>query len=137
MIPNLARLSVYLPLQNINERNFSQDILSIFFSIMAIKISYKVLHSIFHTKNYSTYANTNTSEFEKQLNFFCSTYNLTNREKEVIHLLLENKSNQEISDLLYISIGTTKTHVHNIYRKTEVNRKNELLCLFQNTAVNN
>ncbi|OBR95513.1 spore germination protein GerE [Clostridium ragsdalei P11] len=136
-IPNMGKLIAYLSIRNVNERNFSEDILSIFFSIMAIKISYKVLHSIFYTKNSSTYTDTNSSEFEKQLNFFCSTYNLTNREKEVIHLLLENKSNQEISDLLYISIGTTKTHVHNIYRKAEVNKKIELLRLFQDTVVNN
>ena len=45
---------------------------------------------------------------------------LTNREKEVLLLIAEGKSNQEIADELFISLKTVKTHVSNILSKLEV-----------------
>jgi NarL family two-component system response regulator LiaR len=44
----------------------------------------------------------------------------TNRELEVLRLLGEGKSNQEIADELYIGIKTVKTHVSNILSKLGV-----------------
>lgn len=46
---------------------------------------------------------------------------LSNRELEVLKLLVEGKSNPEIADLLYISLSTTKAHVRNIMNKFAVN----------------
>ncbi|MFD2728817.1 response regulator [Enterococcus camelliae] len=45
---------------------------------------------------------------------------LTNREKEVLQLIANGKSNQEIADELYITLKTVKTHVSNILSKLEV-----------------
>ncbi|MGM2743230.1 response regulator transcription factor, partial [Bacillus cereus group sp. Bce013] len=45
---------------------------------------------------------------------------LTNREKEVLLLIAEGKSNQEIADELIITLKTVKTHVSNILSKLEV-----------------
>lgn len=45
---------------------------------------------------------------------------LTNREKEVLLLTAEGKSNQEIADELFITLKTVKTHVSNILSKLEV-----------------
>ncbi len=42
---------------------------------------------------------------------------LTPREVEVLRLLARGLSNQEISDLLFVSEGTTKTHVSNVLSK--------------------
>ncbi|SHF02505.1 two component transcriptional regulator, LuxR family [Seinonella peptonophila] len=42
---------------------------------------------------------------------------LTNREMEVLQLLAYGKRNHEISTLLCISEGTTKTHIHHIIQK--------------------
>lgn len=44
-------------------------------------------------------------------------YLLTAREQEVLSLVNEGKSRQEISTALFISINTTKTHIKNIRRK--------------------
>lgn len=46
---------------------------------------------------------------------------LTKREKEVLMLIAEGKSNQEIADTLFITLKTVKTHVSNILSKLEVN----------------
>jgi RNA polymerase sigma factor (sigma-70 family) len=49
---------------------------------------------------------------------------LTPREYEILQLLKENLSNQEIGELLSIEVGTVKNHVHNILEKLGVkNRK--------------
>ncbi|MFF2878657.1 response regulator [Gottfriedia sp. NPDC057991] len=45
---------------------------------------------------------------------------LTAREQEVLHLMTEGKSNQEIADTLFVSLKTVKTHVSNILTKLEV-----------------
>lgn len=45
---------------------------------------------------------------------------LTNREQEVLLLIAEGKSNQEIADSLFITLKTVKTHVSNILSKLEV-----------------
>lgn len=65
-----------------------------------------------------------------QVEQLAKTYGLTNREKDIILLLLADKTNQEIADALYISIGTVKSHTHNIYTKCGVSSKKGLrgLC---------
>lgn len=49
--------------------------------------------------------------------------NLTNRELEILQLIAKGKSNREISETLFISIGTTKWHINNIFSKLEVNKR--------------
>lgn len=46
-----------------------------------------------------------------------NSYGLTKKELEVLSLLSEGLTNQEISEKLVISISTTKAHVHNILQK--------------------
>lgn len=45
---------------------------------------------------------------------------LTQRELEVLRLLGQDKSNQEIAQALTIELGTVKNHVHNLLRKLDV-----------------
>lgn len=45
---------------------------------------------------------------------------LTDREKEVLLLLAQGKTNQEIADQLFISLKTVKVHVSNLLAKLEV-----------------
>lgn len=47
-------------------------------------------------------------------------YGLTEREMEVLALLVEGLNNPQISKKLVITIATTKTHVHNILQKLYV-----------------
>ena len=48
------------------------------------------------------------------------TIRLTPRELEILKLIVEEKSNQEIADKLYISIRTVNTHRRNILDKLQV-----------------
>ena len=46
--------------------------------------------------------------------------NLTLREKEVLKLICEGKTNVDIAKNLIISVNTAKAHVSNIYQKLNV-----------------
>lgn len=50
---------------------------------------------------------------------------LSKREIEVLQLLAEGHSNQEIADHLFVSLNTTKTHISNIYAKLGVSRRTQ------------
>jgi len=50
---------------------------------------------------------------------------LTLREKEILKLITEGKGNKEISDSLYISLETVKSHTKNIYKKLKVKNRVE------------
>ncbi|MGX7196671.1 response regulator [Enterococcus olivae] len=50
---------------------------------------------------------------------------LTNREREVLMLISQGKSNQEIADELFITLKTVKTHVSNILSKLEVDDRTQ------------
>ncbi|USG66286.1 response regulator transcription factor [Brevibacillus ruminantium] len=53
---------------------------------------------------------------------------LTEREQEIFELIVENLSNQEIAQRLFISEATVKTHVSSILRKTgQPNRSQAVL----------
>ena len=54
-----------------------------------------------------------SSEYEQVL----ETYPLTQRELEILELIVAGKSNGEIAEKLYITVGTVKTHVRNILNK--------------------
>ena len=56
-------------------------------------------------------------------------YGLTNREAEILRMLLEGRSRPYIRDALYVSISTVDTHVRHIYAKAGVHNKQDLIDL--------
>ena len=54
---------------------------------------------------------------------------LSNQEQKVMQLILEDKSNKEIADTLFVSISTVKTHINNLYRKLSITSREELKSL--------
>ncbi len=67
------------------------------------------------------------AEIEKKIE---ERFSLTTREKEILGMLLKGKSNKEISDLMFVSTETVKTHLQNIYRKLGVRSRMEVLAQF-------
>lgn len=51
---------------------------------------------------------------------------LTNREQEILMLIAQGNSNQEIADALFITLKTVKTHVSNILAKLEVEDRTQV-----------
>ena len=74
------------------------------------QIARVVLSSIQNENDIPIQANKNQKEANKK-------YGLTKKELEVLSLIVDGLSNQEISETLVVSISTTKAHVHNILQK--------------------
>jgi LuxR family maltose regulon positive regulatory protein len=53
---------------------------------------------------------------------------LSERELEVLRLIASGLSNREIAQELFITPGTAKRHVHNIYRKLEVRSRTQAIA---------
>jgi two-component system, NarL family, response regulator LiaR len=56
-------------------------------------------------------------------------YDLTEREREILALMVEGMPNQEIAEKLVVSQSTVKFHVSNILSKLEVNTRTEAVAL--------
>jgi DNA-binding NarL/FixJ family response regulator len=64
---------------------------------------------------------------------FATTHSLSNRETEVLGLMVENLPNPEIASKMFVSIETIKSHRKNIYRKLGVNNLLDLYKLLQSS----
>lgn len=61
-------------------------------------------------------------------------YCLTDRELDIIQLLYKRFSEKEISEILFISTGTVKTHKRNLYKKLEISNRIGLIELIDNIS---
>jgi len=55
------------------------------------------------------------------------TYDLTEREEEILRLVLRGAGNKDIERKLFISASTVRNHLYNIYRKLDVRSRLELI----------
>ena len=65
----------------------------------------------------------------KNLSHYDEKNELTEREIEILKLVSQGKTNSQISDTLFISMNTVKTHMKNIFQKLEVNDRTEAAVL--------
>jgi DNA-binding NarL/FixJ family response regulator len=70
----------------------------------------------------------------KVLNYFNKSgkkskeINLTNRENEILKELVEGHSYKKISEKLFISLDTVRSHIKGVYQKLHVNSKTEAVA---------
>lgn len=108
-------------------RNICEDIFSIIICALILKYTVK------DSENETTiFLNENLAPepYDSVLDF-CQEYQLTSREIEIARLLLNHESNQEIADTLNLSVGTIKTHIHNIFIKLDITRRNQIFEIYQ------
>ncbi|PKO16118.1 MAG: hypothetical protein CVU39_08820 [Chloroflexi bacterium HGW-Chloroflexi-10] len=60
---------------------------------------------------------------------------LSEQELRVLNLIVAGKSNQEIAEVLFISVGTTKWHVHNVLQKLGVNNRPQAIALARELGI--
>lgn len=60
---------------------------------------------------------------EKELN----KLGLSKRQLDVLQLMAEGLSNQEIAERLYVSLNTVKTHTSNVFEKLDVKRRTQAI----------
>lgn len=64
---------------------------------------------------------------EKKLIRFCETYGISRRERDVVQQVLNGKSNEDIENILFISKSTVKNHLYNVFQKTGVKSRSDLI----------
>lgn len=72
---------------------------------------------------------------EAAMERFFNKKGISPREREIILLVLKGKNNKQIEDELFISLGTVKNHVYNIFRKLDINSRVQLINLFKNLTI--
>ena len=55
------------------------------------------------------------------------SHDLTEREMEVLNLLVQGRSNQQIADAMVVSLATVKAHISNILSKLQVSSRAEAI----------
>lgn len=61
--------------------------------------------------------------------------NLSKRELEVLQLMAEGLSNQEIAEKLFVSLNTIKTHSAQLFEKMEVKRRTQAVDLGKKLSI--
>ena len=119
------------PRVKINNRNFSENLLYLGLSWPIFRYTLGQLKQV-PAESASVTEEAGDSDSEVEIyRAFCAAYNLTEREQEILIHLLQAKSQQQISDELVIALGTVKTHIHNIYQKTESGNRNQIIAKYQ------
>ena len=64
-----------------------------------------------------------------------SRLNLSKREMEVLQLMADGLSNQEIATRLFVSLNTVKTHSAQIFEKMEVKRRTQAVDMAKRLSI--
>lgn len=130
---------------DIFSRSISEDILRIFFTVFvfflfaqqfrhtpltASEVSEAAPEEALSQEGSPAEAQSNATLDYKRLKY-ARGLGFTDREMEVFILMLDDLNYQQISETLHISLGTVKTHTHNIFQKAEVTHRYELLRQFE------
>lgn len=67
----------------------------------------------------------------EQVSAALARYHISEREAEIVRLLVQGRSYRDIEEELFISLKTVKTHVYNIYKKMGIKSRWQLLNLLQ------
>lgn len=106
-------------------------------AIALIFLSAGVLVGILH-KSRASKANTikiSMGDKLEQDTYMESINDLTARENEVLNLIAQGLTNAEISEKLFISLNTTKSHIQKIYSKLDVKNRTQALNKARNTKI--
>lgn len=74
---------------------------------------------------------TDPAACEKCVDVATARYGLSDRERAVARMLVQGFDNQAIQDELVIATTTMRTHLRNLYRKTETHSREELVVLLR------
>lgn len=109
--------------------------LTIFFWCTVNVATLYIIYKVDFDKAYNYAVDTGSFDLNSRLEEITDKYELTQREKELVSLIYEGKSNAEIASVLFISESTVKTHVYNIFRKLNIKNRMQLACVVRGEAL--
>lgn len=121
----------YGPRLKINNRNLSENLMYLGLSLPVFRYTATQLKQSIPAAEAPAPQPPEPDRQQLDLHTFSCTYNLTEREQEILYHLLQSKSQQEISEELVIALGTVKTHIHNIYQKTDSASRNHIIAKYR------
>lgn len=110
----------------LSERNFSENILIIVLAASTIYQAEKTLKLRFEHPPTGDRPSTQI-HIEEGVQSYGDKYQLSNREREILRLVLMGTDNQNIASSLHLALGTVKVHIHNILKKTGQPTRNALI----------
>lgn len=102
------------------ERNFTENLYWCLVAAYTLWSALPHLNKMIHVDDFE----------EKQfrdIEQIAQDYRFTPRETEIVVLLLKHYDNSKIAETLFITPGTLKAHIHNIYAKAHVTNRNEFI----------
>lgn len=100
--------------------------------ILAIFITFAPFNPIAtHKKHEEESESPNQGKWRNRCAAVAQEYSLSARETEVFLLLAKGRGIEHIQNKLFISGHTVKTHTYNIYRKMDINSREELLDIIE------
>ncbi len=115
------------------DRNFAENILMLGVALAVFHSCTQVLK--LHYEKPPTNGEQPVQDYiVSNLNSYCSHYDLSAREGEVLTLLLQGFDNQHIASDLNLALSTVKVHVHNILKKTHLSNRQDVIHDFWKTV---
>jgi len=90
---------------------------------LALKLSKPKIETVVVEKE--VYVNSPDSYRDVPDTSLASQLELSKRELEVLGLMAQGHSNQEIAAKLFVSLSTVKTHIQNLFEKLDVKRRTQ------------
>lgn len=103
------------------ERNFTENLYWMVVTMLIFSNTLPVIRQL------EIPAMSKSERVSQDIQAFTTSIQLTRRELEIFHLIIQHTGNSEIAEQLCISSGTLKAHIHNIYAKADVSHRNELI----------
>lgn len=115
----------------LSSRNISENLMMIFIAAVTIYQTERDLALRFNeppeVQVDAKKHNTSLAEhIEDRLPAYAQLHKLSKREREILALVVEGKSNREIASELILAEGTIKTHLHNIMKKCGQSNRGDL-----------
>ncbi|HIY82904.1 response regulator transcription factor [Rubneribacter sp.] len=74
--------------------------------------------------------NPHQRQMQEALPYFAKRHELSSREEEILGYMLDGMSNQQIAQLLQVTVGTVKTHTSHIFKKVGAANRADLVQKF-------
>lgn len=116
------------------ERNFAENVLALGIAIGAFRYASRVLSLRFERPPAPGGSKRQEQQITENLNVYAKRHGLSNREREVLYLVLIGKDNQNIASEMQLALSTVKVHVHNILKKTGRADRQDLVRDFWKTT---
>lgn len=126
-------LMMDLPLVNLGsiifsaERSYAENLLMLVIGVAAVRNAVRMLSLRFERPPAQGGSKQQEQQIIENLNVFATRHKLSQREREVLYLILLGKDNQNIASEMSLALSTVKVHVHNILKKTGDASRQELI----------